>query len=148
MIQIFLWLKYYHGCWCISGWIKIKGKCYIKIPLKDSRPPRCMISKWQGGASLVHLLWHFSLSAYKRTRNLISVCLVVAVIIVITIFKQRWNLCKVGALTCRKTDKRCKLLIYSSEIKTKGFKNVLPRKTIKYEKKTCTENKQNNNRYQ
>lgn len=35
----------------------------LKVPLRESRPPRCMINKWQGGASLVHLLWHFSLRA-------------------------------------------------------------------------------------
>lgn len=44
--------------------------CYdLFIPLKDSRPPRCMISKWQGGASLVHLLWHFSLDSEKNNKR-------------------------------------------------------------------------------
>lgn len=41
-----------------------------------------MISKWQGGASLVHLLWHFSLSAHKRTGDVISVCLLAVVVVI------------------------------------------------------------------
>ena len=60
--------------------LSLEQKCY-KVPLRASRPPRCMISKWQGGASLVHLLWHFSLSAHRA--NLISVCLGVAVCLLI-----------------------------------------------------------------
>lgn len=32
-------------------------------------PPRWMISKWQGGASLVHLLWHFNLHKHKERLN-------------------------------------------------------------------------------
>ena len=31
------------------------------LPLSESGPPLWMISRWQGGASLVHLLWHFNL---------------------------------------------------------------------------------------
>lgn len=57
-----------------------------RIPLRDSRPPRCMISKWQGGASLVHLLWHFSLSQYKRAGHLLSVYLVHLVVVIILVY--------------------------------------------------------------
>ncbi len=54
-----------------------------KIPLRDSRPPRCMISKWQGGASLVHLLWHFSLSAYHRAGHLIRLVFVLLLLLLL-----------------------------------------------------------------
>lgn len=63
------------GCFFFSRLhMKQDGKC-DKVPLSDSRPPRCMISKWQGGASLVHLLWHFSLGACRIQKCIKYMCL-------------------------------------------------------------------------
>ena len=46
------------------------------LPLRGLLPPRWMISKWQGGASLVHLLWHFSL--VKKQKDIHSETTVVS----------------------------------------------------------------------
>lgn len=32
-------------------------------------PPLWMMSRWQGGASLVHLLWHFNLGSKEEKVN-------------------------------------------------------------------------------